>query len=166
MTTIDVARKYIGQKELPGNKFVDDPKVAGDLGERIKKAGQKDGEAWCAYFVEAVLRETYPTRSAEIDKYISASAVKTFENLKKAGYKVNKLPTVGDIVVWQRYKDGEKTWQGHVGIVSKVINGNVFKAIEGNTNSSGSREGDSVQEKTRTCSVLTNGLNVLGFVTF
>jgi hypothetical protein len=166
MTTIDVARKYIGQKELPGNRFIDDPKVAGDLGERIKKAGQKDGEAWCAYFVEAVLREAYPTRSAEIDKYISASAVKTFENLKNAKYKVSKLPTVGDIVVWQKYKDGEKTWQGHIGIVSKVINGNVFMAIEGNTSDGKSREGTTVMEHRRTLSVLTTGLNVMGFITF
>jgi uncharacterized protein YkvS len=154
---IDTARKYIGQKELPGNKFIDDPKVKGDLGERIKAAGQKDGEAWCAYFVEAMLRETYPNRSGEIDKYISASAVKTLENLKKAGYNVSKLPTVGDIVVWQ---------QGHIGIVSKVINGNVFMAIEGNTSDGKSREGTTVMEHRRTMSVLTNGLNVMGFVKF
>lgn len=166
MSLIDTARKYIGQKELPGNKFIDDPKVKGDLGERIKAAGQKDGEAWCAYFVEAMLRETYPNRSGEIDKYISASAVKTFENLKKAGYKVSKLPTVGDIVVWQKYKDGVPTWQGHIGIVSKVINGNVFMAIEGNTSDGKSREGTTVMEHRRTLSVLTNGLNVMGFIKF
>jgi hypothetical protein len=166
MTLIETARKYIGQKEMTGNKFIDDPKVKGDLGERIKAAGQKDGEAWCAYFVEAVLRETYPDRSSEIDKYISASAVKTFENLKKAGYKVSKLPTVGDIVVWQKYKEGKPIWQGHIGIVSKVINGNVFMSIEGNTNNGKSREGTTVLENRHTCSVLTNGLNVMGFVTF
>lgn len=164
-SVVETARKYIGQKEIKGNIFKDDPNVKGDLGERLHQAGQKDGEAWCAYFVEAVLRETYPVRSAEIEKHICASAVKTFENLKKAGYKVSKSPTVGDIVVWQRYSKGKATWQGHIGIVSQVIN-NSFKAIEGNTNSSGSREGDSVQEKNRTCSVVSDGLNVLGFVTF
>jgi hypothetical protein len=166
MTAVETARKYIGQKELPGNKFTDDPKVSGDLGERIKKAGQKDGEAWCAYFVEAVLRESFPDRSTEIDKYISASAVKTFENLEKAGYTISKKPVVGYIVVWQKYKGGKPTWQGHIGFCSQVINDNKFKSIDGNTTGEGSREGNQVAEKPGSLSVKSDGLNVMGFIKF
>jgi hypothetical protein len=160
MTPIQVAQKYLHQKEEPGNKFKDTP-----LGQLIHSAGQRDGEAWCAYFMEGVYCEAYPERNEELRKLFSASAVRTYENFEKAGFKVGRIPHPGDLVIWQRYVAGEKKWQGHAGIVTQVVNENRFKTIEGNTNSGGSREGDSVQEKERTLSVLSNGLNVLGFVT-
>jgi hypothetical protein len=161
MKQIEVAKKYLAQKEMPGNVFVEST----PLGRLIKKAGQKDGEAWCAYFVEGVFVEAYPERAEQFSRLFSASAVKTFDNFKNAKFTTGRKPKVGDIVIWQRYKDGKATWQGHAGLVSQIINENTFKSIEGNTNSAGSREGDSVQEKTRTMSVLSTGLNVLGFIT-
>lgn len=150
---IEVAKKYIGQKELPGNIF--DPKSP--LGKIIIEAGQKDGEAWCAYFCEAVFVET-------LRSLFSASAVQTFQNFKNAGYEITEGPKVGALVVWQRYKDGKPTWMGHCGIVTKVNADGSFLSIEGNTNSAGSREGDSVQEKVRKNVRTDEGLNILGFV--
>lgn len=161
MKQIQIAEKYIGQKESAGNVFPD----SSPLGKALHKAGQKNGEAWCAYFVEAVFVEAFPEKEPALTRLFSASAVKTYENFKAAGYTVSDKPKPGDIVIWQRYKDGVKLWQGHAGIVTDVINANRFKTIEGNTNSAGSREGDSVQRKERTLTRLANGLNVLGFIT-
>lgn len=150
---VEVAKNYLGHKEMPGNIF----DVKSPLGKIIIEAGQRDGEAWCAYFTEAIFVET-------LRKLFSASAVQTFKNFKDAGYEVSDVPFVGALVIWQRYKDGKPTWQGHAGIVSKVNSDGSFVAVEGNTNSAGSREGDSVQEKTRRNVRVENGLNILGFV--
>lgn len=153
MKHIEIAKKFIGQKEKPGNDFDDNT----PLGKILKEAGHKDGEAWCCYFAEAVFVET-------LRSLFSASTVQTFQNFKDAGYEITDIPQVGSLVIWQRYKDGKATWQGHAGIVSKVNQDGSFQTIEGNTNSSGSREGDSVQEKNRSNIKTDNGLNVLGFI--
>lgn len=156
----EVAAKYIGMKENAGNKF-DDNTI---LGQVLHKAGQKDGEAWCAYFAEAVFCEAYPDRNQELRKLFSASAVQTFKNFRDAAHLVNEVPRAGNLVIWQRYKDGKETWQGHAGIVESVNQDGSFYAIEGNTNSEGSREGDSVQRKLRKQIRVENGLNILGFI--
>jgi hypothetical protein len=153
MKQIEIAKKFIGQKENTGNVFDENT----PLGKILKEAGQKDGEAWCCYFTEAVFVETFRA-------LFSASTIQTFQNFKDAGYEITDVPKVGSLVIWQRYKDGKATWQGHAGIVSKVNQDGSFSSIEGNTNSAGSREGDSVQEKNRSLIKTDNGLNVLGFV--
>lgn len=160
MKQIDVARKYVGMKENEGNKF-DESTI---LGQALHKAGQKDGEAWCAYFAEAVFCEAFPDRIHELRKLFSASAVQTFNNFQTEKFPVTDTPITGSLVIWRRYKDGKEQWQGHVGIVSKVNPDGSFYSIEGNTNSAGSREGDSVQEKLRKPIKTDNGLNILGFV--
>jgi hypothetical protein len=153
MRHIEIAKKFIGQKEGANNDFDEST----PLGKILKEAGHKDGEAWCCYFTEAVFVET-------LRSLFSASTIQTFQNFKDAGYEITDTPKVGALVIWQRYKDGKATWQGHAGIVSKVNTDGSFSSIEGNTNSAGSREGDSVQEKVRQNIRTENGLNVLGFV--
>src|SRR5688500_12844334 len=143
MKQIEIAKKYVGQKEKPGNDFdLDTP-----LGKILKEAGHKDGEAWCCYAVEAWFCEAFPERNAELRKLFSASTIQTFNNFKQAGYDVHDLPKVGDLVIWQRYQDGKPTWQGHAGIVTKVSAEGTFGTVEGNTDSKGSRTGGSVQEQ-------------------
>jgi hypothetical protein len=66
---LEVAKKYVGMKENDGNKF-DENSI---LGQVLHKAGQKDGEAWCAYFAEAVFCEACPDRNSEFRKIFSAS---------------------------------------------------------------------------------------------
>lgn len=156
--------KFLGQSELKGNKFQDDPTVVGDLGELIKKAGQKDGEAWCSYFAEAVFCEAYPEKEAKLRQLFNASAVKTFENFKKAGYTVVQQPVVDSIAIYQHYKDGVADWTGHVGIACEVISATEYRNIEGNTNDDGSREGTSVLKKKRRIGKVKTGLNLLGFI--
>lgn len=161
MTQIEVAKKYVGMKESSGNKFEENS----ILGQVLHKAGQKDGEAWCAYFAEAVFCEAYPDKNPVLRKLFSASAVQTYKNFVEAGFRHGTIPAAGDLVIWQKYKDGKETWQGHAGIVTMVNSDGSFYSVEGNTNSGGSREGDSVQEKLRKQIKTDNGLNVLGFVT-
>lgn len=161
MRQIEIAKKYVGQKELSGNVFKDDT----ELGRKLHEAGQKNGEAWCAYLQEAIFCEAFPEKNKDLRKLFSASAVQTYKNFKESGeYDCHDKPRVGDLVIWQKYAEGKPTWQGHAGIVTRV-EGDVFHTIEGNTNSSGGREGDSVAEKTRKKAFQVNGLNVLGFVT-
>lgn len=153
MKHLEIAKKLIGQAEKPGNDFDEDTY----LGRILKEAGHKDGEAWCAYFAEAMFVET-------LRALFSASAVQTFQNFKKAGYEISDTPKVGWLVVWQRYKDGKPTWQGHMGIVTCTNEDNSFESVEGNTDKAGSRTGGSVQENPHTLKKVENGLNVLGFV--
>jgi len=165
MKVLAVASRYVGNKELYGNKFIDDPKIIGDLGELIKKAGQNDGEAWCAYFAEAMFAEAYPEKVLWLRKYFSASAVKTHEAFVKAGIQSHMIPKAGDLMIMQRYEKGLKSWQGHAGIVEKVNADGSWISIEGNTNNGGSREGDGVYRKHRKNQRTENGLNLLGFLT-
>lgn len=153
MKQIEIAKKYLGHKEKPGNIF----DVKSPLGKILIEAGHQNGEAWCCYFTEAIFVE-------KLRALFSASTVQTFHNFKNAGYEISEVPKVGALVIWQRYKEGKATWQGHAGIVSKVNTDGSFLSIEGNTNSAGSREGDSVQEKVRRNIRTDNGLNILGFI--
>lgn len=159
MKILTAAQKYIGQKEKANNTFDD----ATELGRRLKAAGQKDGEAWCAYFGEAVCAEAYPEKSKEIATLFSASAVATFRNFVAAGFSITAVPRLGALVIWQRYDKGKALWQGHLGIVSKV-NGSMFQSIEGNSNAAGSREADTVVESARSLYFRESGINVMGFV--
>lgn len=159
MKIIDTAKKYLGQKEQGNNAFSD----ANELGKKLHAAGQRDGEAWCAYFGEAMCNEAYPEKGMDIAKLFSASAVSTFKNLVAAGLPVTAVPRLGAIVIWQRYEAGKPGWQGHLGIVSKV-NGSMFSSIEGNSNAAGSRDSDSVVENSRSLYYKDTGLNVMGFI--
>lgn len=159
MKIIDIARKYVGQKELSGNRFDDTT----ELGKRLHEAGQNDGEAWCAYFGEAVFTEAYPEKAKDFQKLFSPSAVQTFKNFVAADFTVTTVPFPGALVIWRRYENEKPLWQGHFGIVTEVTPGG-FKSVEGNSNAQGSRDSDSVVENTRTEKYNPNGLTVMGFV--
>jgi hypothetical protein len=161
MKQIDIAKKYVGQKELAGNVFTNES----ELGRKLHEAGQKNGEAWCAYLQEAIFCEAFPEKNKELRKLFSASAVQTFKNFKEAGYDCHEKPKVGDLAIFQKYVDGKPTWQGHAAVVTDVSSQTTYKTIEGNTNTGGSREGDGVYPKDRNTAFKENGLNVLGFVT-
>ncbi len=162
MRLSEVAKKYLGEKELAGNVFNDST----ELGKKLREAGQKDGDPWCALFVEVCLKESDPNNFALYDKLCSASAVQTFKNFAGAKFKVLLVPEPDTIVIFQQYKDGVAQWQGHAGIVSEALEGGrQYKSIEGNTNASGGREGIEVAEKTRSVNYsVTNGLRLVGFI--
>jgi surface antigen len=75
------------------------------------------------------------------------------------------IPTTGAIVAWQRMKDGKEQWQGHIGVVSKVVSDTDFYSIEGNASNSGSSNGDGVYEVHRHVKKdVHDGLKVIGFI--
>lgn len=160
MNIADIARKDIGKKEKPGNTGFQDK----ELEARMKSVGWQVGWAWCAGIQEAWAWEAFPEKKEAIKGLFVPSAVNTFRNLTRAGYVSSMIPTVGAFVYWQRIQDGNALWQGHAGVVSKVVSDTEFYSIEGNTNSAGSREGDSVQEKHRFVKKVDDGLQVIGFV--
>jgi hypothetical protein len=161
MQIVEIAKQYIGKKEKSGNTGFLDPVMEKDM----KAVGWQAGWAWCAGFIEMICWKAYPTRIEELKGHFVPSAVNTFRNLRKAGYKDSMVPEVGAFVFWQRVKDGMGQWQGHCGIVSEVTGPTTFKSIEGNTNGAGSREGDGVYEKQRTVKAdVQDGLKVIGFI--
>jgi len=162
---IEVALKYVGEKELTGNIFSD----SSDFGKKLHAVGQKDGDPWCSLFCELVFKEAYPAKFNDLDKLFSASAVQTFRNfthkINGKGYSQNGLPEVGNLVIWQMQKDGVAQWQGHAGIVYECKSSWEFTSIEGNTNAAGGREGVTVAIKERkVLKDVWSGLKVLGFI--
>jgi len=162
---VEVALKYVGQKELSGNVFSDES----DFGKKLHAVGQKDGDAWCSLFCELVFKEAYPEKFKDLDKLFSASAVQTYKNfthkINGKGYSENQLPEVGNLVIWQLQKEGVAQWQGHAGIVHSLKSSWEFTSIEGNTNDAGGREGVTVSIKERkVLKDVWNGLKVLGFI--
>lgn len=162
MTLSEIARIDIGKKEKPGNSGFEDP----TLEKEMKAVGWLPGYAWCACIQERWVWKAFPELKEKVKGLFVPSAVNTFRNLVKAGYKHSMIPTVDALVYWQRMQEGNPIWMGHAGVVSKVIDDTEFYSIEGNTNAAGSREGDSVQEKHRHVRAdVENGLRVIGFVT-
>lgn len=162
MRPSEFVKQFVGQKELPGNKFTDQTLI----GKLLHAAGQQDGQAYCAYTVEAIFKECYPEKFDELDKLCDASAVKTFNNFKKAAYPVGQMPQVDSLVVWQKYVNGVADWRGHCGIVTSV-QGQRFESFEGNTGSADPREGDGFYVKIHNSEhgySVKNGLRLLGFI--
>jgi len=160
----EVAAKYIGKTEKPGNSGFNDA----EFEKKMITVGWLKGQAWCAYFCELVWKEVYsaikPGFIADLNKLFAAGALQTLNNFKAAGYPVSKEPVPGALAIYQHGKG----WQGHACIVEKVsANKKDFGTIEGNTNDAGGREGYIVARKTRYALFDTNyasGLNLIGFI--
>ena len=146
----DIAAKYIGVRETGDNqagtsKILQEIFAADDL--RLTST-TTDGYPWCAAFVSYCTQQlikqsasffgiTAP-REASVSRFLNtwAEAQKCIIfDAKSELYQ----PCKGDIVVFTF---------SHIGIVESV-HGNAFESIEGNTNSSGSREGVEVARKNR-----------------
>jgi len=158
---VSIAKQYTGQKEKPGNSgFVD---VV--FQKLLVAAGWLVGQSWCAYFVKMVWKQAYANNAdllSVVNRMCNGGALMTLNNMKNNGrFVVNMTPVIGAIVIWKHGKGP----QGHAGIVIG-IDGNTLRTIEGNTNASGSREGDCVAQKLRTVSrdFKAIGLNLVGFI--
>jgi hypothetical protein len=160
MKVIDIARMYLGEFEKPGNSGFLNAK----LQTKLEQDGWKIGEPWCCYFQEMIFEDAYPEHEKMLDRLFSANCVQTLSNFKLAGFEVSTIPAEGALMIMQNYKDNRALTSGHAGIVSKVLSNSEWKSIEGNTNAAGSREGTSVQEKTRSLKHHPTGLRVAGFV--
>ena len=163
------AKEFIGQREISGNLGFKDE----EFQELMEATGWEKGQAWCAYFAELVWKEAYKQYDISIipqlDTLFSAGAVATYNNFRRSHiFEMSKIPTEGALIVWQSYKEKEGVirphWSGHIGIVESYYK-DVIKTIEGNTNSSGGREGIEVAEKMRDLDfTVKKGLVLKGFV--
>ena len=52
---IGIAKGYLGQKEVPGNKGFQDK----DFEKKMRQVGFYTGAPWCAFFVKLVYGEAY-----------------------------------------------------------------------------------------------------------
>jgi hypothetical protein len=157
---VQVAASYIGKTEKPNNSGFKDA----EFEKRMVDVGWVKGASWCAYFCELVCKEAYSSDKDAVKKYstlFSGSATATYKNFDVAGL-TSKTPEVGSLAVW-RLGNG---WQGHIGIVAEVVDKDVFKTIEGNTNDNGGREGYIVTRKTRFTNkpYSAKSLNLIGFI--
>lgn len=152
---VKIAESYIGQREKPNNSGFVDPKFE----KKMKAVGWASGQAWCAYFAELVWKE-----AGQDVSFFSASAFKTYLNYEATGKKGSSTPVPGALVVWRSMKNGVAGWTGHIGVVTEA-NIAAFKAIEGNTNAIGGREGVEVAKKDRSFKWQVNtGLQLVGFI--
>jgi hypothetical protein len=159
---VEVARKDLGKKEKPGNSGFEDHQLEKDM----LAVGWSYGWAWCSCILEKWVWEAFPDLKDKVKGMFVPSAVNTFRNLVRAGYKPSMTPAVGALVFWQKIEDGEPKWMGHTGVVSEVIDNDSFKSIEGNTSKKGSRNGEYVLENARNVNPnVQNGLKVIGFIT-
>lgn len=160
-TLISYARWYIGQKEKPGNSGFIDPKFE----KEMKSAGWRLKDPWCATWVKMVVRKLFTGHLLDsINSTFNASAKQTFDNVKKAGvFETGTVPEPGAICICL-HGHGPA---GHEYIVESVdFKNNTMATLEGNTNASGSREGDRVASKLRTIDrpFTPTGLNVYGYI--
>lgn len=152
---VEIARKYIGQKEKTGNMGF----LNAEFDAKMRAVGFINTHPWCAYFSEMVWHE-----AGQDTSHFSASAFKTYLQYMEAGRKGSEKAVPGALAVWRSVKAGKLGWTGHIGIVSEVGETS-FKCIEGNTNKAGGREGIEVAEKTRTYQwKAMNGLQLVGFI--
>ena len=157
----EIAKAYIGKTEIPNNAGFTDTKFQ----KKMEEVGWSKSLAWCSFFSELVWTEACcdSALKAVIKKQFSGSATTTFKNfdLDKT-FKTGSVPQIGAVVIW-RHGNG---WQGHAGIVTEIIDKTTFKAVEGNTNDKGGREGYIVALKQRTTNkpFSNTGLNLVGFI--
>jgi len=148
------ALSFLDEQETKGNSGFKSPRFE----ELMLKTRWQKGQSWCAYFAELVWEQ-----SGQDIELFSGSTVKTFENFH-AKSRTRVGANIGDVVIWQTYKDGYPRWTGHAGIVV-AVQGNQIVTVEGNTNSSGGREGIEVAMKIRSTNTKPdNGLRIMGFI--
>lgn len=163
---VEIARLYIGQEEILGNKGFKDSK----LQDKMILAGWQVGFAWCSLLAEIIWKQAYadkPTIILQLNKLFSASALSTYYNFAQSkDFKVGKEARIGALVIWKHGTD-PANHAGHLGIVTELATVQ-FLSVEGNTTGDdpNMREGYVVAEKPHYYSVPISqkGLNIVGFV--
>ena len=117
---IEVAKKYIGVKEIPENS---NKTIFG-------KWAKFDGVAWCGLFVSKCYEEAgYPLPKIGF-RFNGFAGCQTAVAYFKSNNKITTKPKEGDIVFFDWNKDGR---YDHTGLFVKWIDENTFETIEGNT---------------------------------
>ena len=152
---IRAAEKCIGVTEHGGNNK--GPEV-----ERFQKAvdGKAQGEPWCAAFVQFCVKEIGSSLRATVVVYPSEHCMTIWG--RTPGVHRYKSPKPGFLVIWNY----EGSTNGHIGIVTKVIDEFTIETIEGNTSPDDKtieREGDGVYRKVRSTKTVGK-MKLVGFI--
>lgn len=164
---VEQARRFVGVKEKKGNMGWENQEYEELI---LKYTAWKPGQAWCMYAAQLSWLMAYehyqPTRFERLKKLFSGSVITTYNNfLNDREFKIDYTPVIGGIMIFQYYKDGKPQWQGHAGIIENFESKNKLYVIEGNSDSDGDREGDSVMHITRNIDwKTTNGLKPIGII--
>jgi hypothetical protein len=150
---VDVARGEIGVREQRTNWS---PEIQQYWSATSYPDGWKKEEPWCA----AVLCWIFRTAAARIwsgtgppFKLPRSARVVDWREWAKSASGWVLLPTdvelrPGDVVAWDF--NGPKSGGTHIGLVETGGSGNNFVTLEGNTDGSGSRDGDGFYRRKRT----------------
>ena len=155
---VAIAKKFIGVKEIGKNASFDNE----EFGELLSLYGWVPGYPWCMFFAKAVwhLRYTDTDHAPVVMDVLNGSTISSFRRAKQNPLiHVTDMPVIGGIVIWET-----APIRGHAGIVSKVKNEFDILTIEGNTNKRGSRDGDTVLERSRPLNVRANRWRYLGCI--
>lgn len=154
------AHAEIGVKEERRNrgKRIDEYQAASWLDE-------KDWDAWCATFIDWVIREAM--------KDVGLKDTKTFKRpLTAAAFGFEKWSLDQGNETWLKKHPGRDIEPGdivifdfsHIGFATSAPDQNgYFTTIEGNTNGAGSREGDGVYAKRRHLSLVRSRIRFREF---
>jgi hypothetical protein len=134
----EIYTSEIGIRELTGHNDGD------RVEEYLKSCGRKKGDAWCAAFV------TWTFKQAGIIAVVSGWSPSWFPSgntIYIRGAKSNKTPGTADVFgIW--FQNLGRV--AHVGFIDEWQDSKSYTiTVEGNTNDSGSREGDGVYRKRR-----------------
>lgn len=130
LAVIEEAKHYVGEEEKPklSNRST-------RIDYWLTETGVGLGLPWCAAFVSAVGRQALG-RAWPVPRSASVQAI--FDWAKVQVGVVQDKPQAGDLFVL--YFNSLKRY-AHIGLVVETDGGTKFKAVEGNTNSDGSRDG-------------------------
>lgn len=149
------AERWIGTTEVGGNN-------KGEAVARFQKAvdGKAQGEPWCACFVQFCISEVVASFQPTLVMAKSEHCMTIWS--RTSGVHRYKSPKPGYIVIWNY----EGTANGHIGIVTRVIDEFTIETIEGNTSPDDNRierEGDGVYRKIRTTKTVGK-MKLVGFI--
>lgn len=93
---------------------------------------------WCAGFVSTIVTQAFACKEIPVNNFKYTLSCDNLMEYAKEKKTVIDIPVPGCIFVVRGSHPGD--WI-HTGIVTDVIDGDVFRGCEGNTNTNGSREG-------------------------
>lgn len=170
---VQIARSYIGQKEIPPNAgFVDV-----NFEKKMRAQGWQTGWAWCALLSKLIWYEAsagHAARQLRISHLCSPSALATYSNWHVSpGGIISLTPALGALAVWKHGTDPTR-FEGHMGVVTGLDNYMLreaqadFTTVEGNTSAldPNERNGETTAEKPHHLRLPLNpkGLNLIGFI--
>ena len=156
----DVAKSYLGQREISPNKIFKDPVFT----RKMESVGFYSGAPWCLFFARLVWKE-----AGQYINKISASSYTTTKNndVKDDSRNWHTTPIVGAIAIFWTYKNNKYQGNGHGCVVVDVVDSENYSTVDGNTTDKGGREGVMVAIRHRHLnkeSWTKDGLRLMGFV--